>query len=93
MAGKKGNSGGARKGAGRKPKADEDRVRTLSIGAIKKVFGSEEEGWLHIAKQAKESFPHLKMLYEYSYGKPKETVENIVSMPKPDKKVFTDFNG
>lgn len=90
---KRKHNGGARKGAGRKPKADEDRVRTLSIGAIKKVFGSEEEGWLHIAKQAKESFPHLKMLYEYSYGKPKETVENIVSMPKPDKKVFTDFNG
>lgn len=89
---KRKHNGGARKGAGRKSKADEDRVRTLSIGAIKKVFGSEEEGWLHIAEQAKESFPHLKMLYEYSYGKPKETVENIVSMPKPDKKVFTSFD-
>ena len=70
---KKTNRGGARKGAGRKPKAEEDRVKNLAIGGLTKVFGSEEKAWEHITKQAKESFPYLKLLIEYGYGKPKET--------------------
>lgn len=74
---KKEKRGGARKGAGRPTKADEDMVRGMSVGAIKKMFGSEQAGWDHIAEMAKESFPHLKLLYDYSYGKPKETIENI----------------
>lgn len=74
MAGK----GGARIGAGRKPKADEDRIRTLSINSLAKVFGSEEEAFNHIANEAKVSFPHLKLLIEYGYGKPTETVDASV---------------
>ena len=31
--------------------------------------------WLEVAKQAKESFPHMKMLLEFTYGKPKEQKE------------------
>lgn len=68
-------TGGKREGAGRKPKADEERIRTLSVGALVKTFGSEEKAFNSIAKQAKESFPHLKLLLEYAYGKPKEYKE------------------
>lgn len=71
--------GGKREGAGRPPKEDEDRIRSLSINAIEKIYGSEEAGWEYIAKQSKESFPHLKFLFEYAYGKPIEV-----------KQVFTE---
>lgn len=67
--------GGARPGAGRKPKAEEERIKNLSLASIVKAFGSEAEGWDHLAKQAIESLPHMKMLWEYTYGKPKETVD------------------
>ena len=55
---KKDNRGGKREGAGRKPKADEDRIRGLCLKSMTKVFGGEEEAFEHIAKQAKDSFPH-----------------------------------
>ena len=71
--------GGAREGAGRKSKSDEDRIRTLSINALESVFKSEEEALKHLAKEAqkggKEAFPYLKLLFEYAYGKPKETID------------------
>lgn len=71
---KRKDNGGKREGAGRKPKADEDRIRGLSISALSKTFGSEQKAFIHIADQAKQSFPHLKLLMEYAYGKPKEHV-------------------
>jgi len=70
-----GQNGGKRAGAGRKPKAEEQRVRKLGIDAITRVYGSVEEYYEFIAKQSKNSFPHLKLIQEYVYGKPKETVE------------------
>lgn len=92
MADKRKNNGGARKGAGRKKKDEEDRIRDLSINALSDVFGSEEEAFKHIAKKAKESFPHLKLIIEYGYGKPKETIDlNHNELPKPPAKHFHDF--
>lgn len=75
--------GGARPGAGRKPKAEEDKIRRFSINAMTKVFGSEEAMWDHVAQQAQESFPHLKLLFEYTYGKPKETKEVTLAGEQP----------
>lgn len=69
--------------SGRKKKADEDRIRTMSIQAICNAFGSEQEGWDHLAEKARKSFPHFQLLWGYTYGKPKESV-NI----NPDN----DFN-
>jgi len=72
-------NGGKREGAGRKSKADEDRIRTLSINALMNVFESEDGALEHLAKQAKvggrDGFPYLKLLFEYAYGKPKETID------------------
>jgi hypothetical protein len=42
---------------------------------MKKVFGSEEKAWLELGKLARESFPHMRLLWEYKYGKPKESKE------------------
>jgi hypothetical protein len=66
--------GGSRKGAGRKPKASEEKVRRLGLEAIDSIYGSVEEYYKHIAKESLVSFPHLKLLQEYVFGKPKETI-------------------
>ena len=71
------NRGGAREGAGRKTKAEELKVQRLGLDAIESVYGSVEKYYIHIAKESKDSFPHLKLLQEYVFGKPKETIENI----------------
>ena len=67
--------GGARQGAGRKKLRDEEKVIKLSITAITEQFGSEVDFFKDIATHAKGgSFNHAKLLAEYAYGKPKETV-------------------
>lgn len=71
------NNGGARKGAGRKPKAEEEKIRKLGLDAITEVYGSLQDYYIHIAKESKDSFPHLKLLQEYVFGKPKETIEQV----------------
>ena len=63
------------KGGGRKPKAEEEKIIKLSTEAIIKIFGSEAKYWEHLAKESKGSFPHLRLLHEYCYGKPKERIE------------------
>lgn len=70
------NGGHSTKGrAGRPPKITEKKLRNFAISAIKKAYGSEDKMWLEVAKQAKDSFPHMKMLLEFTYGKPKEQKE------------------
>ena len=69
--------GGARSGAGRKTKANEEQVRRLGLDAIESVYGSIEKYYIHIAKESVESFPHLKLLQEYVFGKPKEVIEVV----------------
>lgn len=66
-------------GKGRPPKADEQKVRKLGIDAITEVYGSVEQYYIFIAKQSKDSFPHLKLLQEYVYGKPKETTDLTIT--------------
>ena len=66
---------GISRGQGRPPKAREKKLGNYALGAMKKAFGSEEKAWLELAKMAKESFPHMRLLWEYKYGKPKESKE------------------
>jgi len=73
MPGTKGHSGGQRPNqTGRLARADERKVTSFAIGAMKKVFGSEQKAWDTLAKESVLSFPHRKLLMEYAYGKPKE---------------------
>lgn len=65
--------GGARKGAGRKPKADE----IAFLDKLDNIIDSDEA-----IEKLKEliqdnNFPALKLYMEYRFGKPKETIENI----------------
>ena len=84
MAAPKGNKfAKGNKGGGRPKKANEDRIRGFAIGAIKEVFGSEEGGWKYIAEKAKDSYPHLNLLYSYAYGKPKETKDINLTSEQP----------
>ena len=83
--------GGAGRGQGRKSKDEENRIRTLSINALKKIFKSESEAIEHIATEAsvggKDGLPYMKLLLEYAYGKPKETIDlnnNILTVSFED---------
>tara|TARA_R110002074_G_scaffold196587_1_gene363404 strand:- start:816 stop:1220 length:405 start_codon:yes stop_codon:yes gene_type:complete len=53
-------------------KAKKARVHIYALNAMKEVFGSEEKAWESLAEKAKDSFPHLKLLFEYKYGKPED---------------------
>lgn len=66
-------TGGARPGAGRPSKADERRVRDLSVKAIIKCYGSEEKGFLSLLKSGEAAL--VKFVFEHAYGKPKERHE------------------
>ena len=76
MDGRKNNGAkkGENRGQGRKPKAKEEQVRRLGLDAIQKVYGSVESYYEFIARESKDSFPHLKLLQEYVFGKPKDIV-------------------
>lgn len=50
-------------------KAKKDRSKLHAQNAMIETFGSEEAAWVHLAELAKDSFPHMKMLFEYKYGK------------------------
>ena len=54
------NNGGARKGAGRKSKAEEDKVSAFMVGALQKFYDKETEDG------AKEEF--LKKLLKHTQG-------------------------
>ena len=64
------NNGGARQGAGRKPKAEEvqliERLTPLDDTAMKSLEDGVKKG----------DFQFIKLFMEYRYGKPKEKVEH-----------------
>jgi hypothetical protein len=67
--------GGKREGSGRKTKADELRL----LETIKEAVSDNDFGqiWKAIADKAKKGSPsHIKILFEYFYGKPKETIQH-----------------
>jgi len=65
--------GGARQGAGRKPKDEELKI----IERLDNVIESEDA--IKSLKQLikDNNFNAIKLYFEYRFGKPKETIENI----------------
>ena len=69
MSDKRENNGGARKGAGRKPKADEqqliEKLTPLSKDAYNALNNAlkDEQGWA------------VKLFFEYMYGKPNQSTD------------------
>jgi len=71
-------SGGARKGAGRKPKAENEALTS-------KLRPYEDDALKALIKAVKGSEPWaVKMFFEYLHGKPKETVHNKTEIVVPD---------
>lgn len=67
------SNGGKRSGAGRRPKGEED-IKTLLSAAWPRT--SRVKAIKQYAKQAEEGdVKSGRLLFEYAYGKPKETVE------------------
>lgn len=75
------NHGGSREGAGRKPKSDEikliESLSPLDEVALQKLKEGVESG----------SFYHLKLFYEYRYGKPKQLI-GVVTENETLEQVF-----
>jgi len=65
--------GGTRPGAGRPSKADEQRVRDLSVKAIIGHYGSEELGFKALLDSKEPVL--IKFVFEHAYGKPTEKHE------------------
>jgi hypothetical protein len=55
--------------------AKKERISIYALNAMKDVFGSEEEAWKALAEQAKDSFAHMNLLWQYRYGKPQDGSE------------------
>lgn len=67
--------GGARPGAGRKPVAAEENVRQAIQSAMVDQPETLTDIWKKVFEQAKTgSSKHIELLFNYYYGKPKETV-------------------
>lgn len=71
---KRKNNGG-HPNSGRKPKAVELKAYERGLEAIVGQYGSEGDYWSMIAEKARDSFPHLKLLTEYTYGKAPEKID------------------
>lgn len=85
---KRKNNGGARKGAGRKPKDEEQKAKRLSMQALINEFGSEQKAFNHAAERAsdpddKNAFRYFNLLIDHAYGKPKETIDMTVQEQTP----------
>jgi hypothetical protein len=74
MAGK----GGARAGAGRKTKADEEKVNFLFVKALKLIYHKDEDDDAKISfiKELAESTRGQIFIAEHIFGKPKDIVDN-----------------
>lgn len=68
-------TGGARPNSGRKPKDEENRIRDLmkphsldAINCLAKIMNNEDA-------RDSDRISSAKLIIEYTYGKPKETIE------------------
>lgn len=75
------NNGGGYRNQGRKPKAEEERVRALAVGAIVKKYGSEEKGFTALLESGESSL--IKYVFEHAFGKPTEKHEHSGNPESP----------
>jgi hypothetical protein len=82
MDGRKNNGAkkGENRGQGRKSKLDEQKTSELAIKALVNKWGGEDKAFLRLSEFAEEgSFNHMKLLFEYAYGKPKESIDHTTN--------------
>jgi hypothetical protein len=74
-------------------KAMKVRSKLLATKAIKDVYGSEEEFWVMVAENAKNSQFDRKMIAEYVYGKPGENLDITKGAENVDISIMNFFQG
>lgn len=92
MDNRRNNGGHSTKGkAGRKPKDEENRIRDLmspySLDAIQCLAN------IVISEKARDSdkISAAKLIIEYTYGKPKETIDNNITVSDTNLKELLSF--
>ena len=92
MDNRRNNGGHSTKGkAGRKPKDEENRIRDLmspySLDAIQCLAN------IVISEKARDSdkISAAKLIIEYTYGKPKETIDNNITVSETNIKELLSF--
>lgn len=60
----------------RTTKAKKERISSYAVSAMKEVFGSEKDAFIHMAELAKKNFNQMKLLMEYAYGKPSDSINS-----------------
>lgn len=86
--------GGAREGAGRKPVAEEQKVNSLFIEALKEMYkkDTDDEAKKTFVKDTlMESQRGQLFIAEHIFGKPKETVDQNVNINNFDLKDIIKF--
>ncbi len=66
-------SGGARPGAGRPSKAEEQKTASLAKAAIAGKFGTVEAGFQWLLESGEPSL--IKFVFEHAFGKPQDNVD------------------
>ena len=74
--------GGARIGAGRKSKADEERLRDKLSPWISKAIETVVDVMQNAAKES-DRLAAAKLIIEYLYGKPKQTIDTNITGVNP----------
>ena len=85
--------GGARKGAGRKSVAEEEKTREKAKAAITGLYGSIEEGLKKLLQSDEPSL--IKFVWEHAMGKPTDQVDltsNGETNGQPQEIVFKDYS-
>ena len=72
--------------------AKKERISSYAVDAMKKVFGSEEKAFEHLANLGKDNFNQMKLLLEYAYGKPSDSIKDGKGTTKITAPVINFFN-
>lgn len=85
------NRGGVRPNSGRKPKDEENRIRDLmmpySLDAIQCLANIIQDD----KSRANDKISASKIIIEYCYGKPKETIDQNVNLIDTNIKELINF--
>ena len=83
--------GGARPGAGRKPKDEENRIRDLMMPYSLDAIQCLANIVVNETSKDADKISASKIIIEYSYGKPKERVESDVTINTTTLKDLINF--
>lgn len=82
--------GGARKGAGRKATAEENKTREMARAAIAKKYGTIEDGMIALLETNEPSL--VKFVWEHAAGKPTDKVD-LTARVEETRVIDIDDNG